>query len=389
MSDARPTVAVMRKTWLARSEAWIHAELRYGTRYPRIVLTTQTMHLNQFAWPKIFMPADLKRFSRAWLDDRLGRLLFGNEHYFERVVRREGVGLLHVHFGYDGVWALPLKERTGLPMVVAFHGGDMYEPDNLARFREDYARLFALGECFTVQGENMRRNLAAIGCPPEKIRLIHHSVDPNEWPYLDRPPIENEIRLLFCARLIPIKGLRYVLDAMKVLKDRSLPARLRVIGYYAETDPPEVDYEAHVRELGIEGCVDFLGYQPHSAFREELKSAHIFVQPSVTLRGQVLEGGHPFTIIEAESSGCPVIGTRHSDLPEAIPDGVAGFVVDERAPDQIADRVQWFHENPDQLRIIGRQARGHVERQHNAKVEAERLETLYDEILGRKRHCDA
>ena len=382
MSNDRPVVAVMRKTYLGRSEPWIHAELRHARRYRKIVLTTRTENIDLFPWPKVFMPGRLPRLSPAWWRDRIGRRLLGREPYFEGIVERESVALLHAHFAYDAVWALPLKERTGLPMVTTFHGGGLYEDENIRLFRRDYDRLFAAGERFVVLGANMREAAIRLGCPEEKIRVIHLAVDLDEWPFQQRPPFEGRLRLLFCARLIEIKGLRYVLEALKLLGDSGVDVELTVIGYVGDTDVREMDHEACVREAGIAERVTFLGFQPQERFREELLRAHVFLQPSVTTAAGQIEGSHPTTLVEAQASGCPVIATHHSDIPEVVLDGATGWLVQEKQPEEIASKIEWFARHPQSLAEFGSNARRHVESHNNAAIENEKLEALYDELLG-------
>ncbi len=382
MTNTNSIVAVMRKTYLGRSEPWIHAELRYAQRYRKIVLTTRTENLDLYPWPDIFMPAQLRRLSPAWFRDRVGRCLLGRERYLEGVVEREGVALLHAHFAYDAVWALPLKERTRLPMVTTFHGGGLYEDENVELFRSDYDRLFATGERFIALGGNMREAAIRLGCPEEKIRVIHLAVDLDEWPFQQRPPLEGRLRLLFCARLIEIKGLRYVLEALKLLADAGVDVDLTVIGYVGDTDVREMDHEAYVRESGLQERVTFLGFQPQERFREELRRAHVFLQPSITTTVGQIEGSHPTTLVEAQASGCPVIATHHSDIPEVVRDGVSGWLVQEKRPEEIAAKVQWFARHPESLAEFGANARQHVETHNNAAVENEKLEAVYDELLG-------
>ena len=383
MSGHRPTVAVMRKTYLAASETWIHSELRHARRYGRIVLTTRTENLDLFGWPDIYMPADLRRLSPAWFRDRLGRLLGGREKYFEEVCLRRGVRLLHVHFAYDAVWAMPLHRRTGLPMVVAFHGADVYNPQVVEPFADAYAELFQCAGRFIALGPRMVDRAVELGCPRDRIRVVHLSVDMDRYAFAPRAPVRDRLVLLFCARLVEVKGLRYVLDAVAMLKGRRVPVELRVIGY---ADPPDMDYPARVAELGIESHVRFLGRQPPDAVRQAMAEAHVFVQPSVTTRDGIIEGAHPTTLVEAQAVGCPTLATRHSDIPQVVLDGETGRLVDEKRPDQIADAVQGFYEHPDQLGEYGRRAREHVAQHFNASIEAEKLEAVYDELLKGEAH---
>jgi len=380
MSDERPTAAVLRRTFLGRSEVFIYNELKYGRRYRRIVLTTRTENLDLFPWPDIHMPADLRPPARRWLEDRLWRRLAGRERHLERVCAEEGVDVLHAHFAYDAVWALPLKRATGLPLVTSFHGADIYNAANVKRFRAEYDELFAVGERFVAMGARMAEHAVSLGCPRERIRIVHYNVDPQDYAFSPRRPVEGRLVLLFCARLIEVKGLRYVIEALPLLEEAGVPVQLRVIGY---ADPPDMDYPRLAEHLGVADRVVFLGYQPPARVKEEMARAHVFLQPSVRTADGIIEGAHPTTFVEAQAIGCPVIGTYHSDIPEVVREGETGWLVEERRPDQIADRVQWFYEHPDQLAVFGRRARAHVERNYNAATENEKLERIYDELLGR------
>ena len=112
-----------------------------------------------------------------------------------------------------------------------------------------------------------------------------------------------------------------------------------------------------------------------------MAAAHVFIQPSVTTHDGIVEGAHPTTLVEAQAIGCPIIATRHSDIPEVVRDGQSGWLVDEKSATQIADRVQWYWEHPESLQPFGDSARGHIETEYNAVTENRKLEAVYDELL--------
>ena len=84
----------------------------------------------------------------------------------------------------------------------------------------------------------------------------------------------------------------------------------------------------------------------------------------------------------AQACGVPVIATWHSDIPEAVRHGETGWLVEEKSPEQIAERVAWFRDHPAALADFGCCARGYVERRHNAEIETEKLEMIYDELIA-------
>lgn len=73
-----------------------------------------------------------------------------------------------------------------------------------------------------------------------------------------------------------------------------------------------------------------MGYQPHSVFLREVERHHIFLSPSVHVSNGDSEGGVPVSLIEASTSGMPILSTNHCDIPEVIVDGQSEYLVPER-----------------------------------------------------------
>ena len=58
-------------------------------------------------------------------------------------------------------------------MVTTFYGEDMSRLPRDPAWREKYATLFAEGECFLTEETHMKRDLVALGCPEEKVKVQH------------------------------------------------------------------------------------------------------------------------------------------------------------------------------------------------------------------------
>lgn len=83
------------------------------------------------------------------------------------------------------------------------------------------------------------------------------------------------------------------------------------------------------RELKINNRVSLTGFISQEELREILYASHIFLHPSETGRDGNQEG-IPNSMLEAMASGLPVFATQHGGIPEAIENGVSGFLVGER-----------------------------------------------------------
>ena len=69
-----------------------------------------------------------------------------------------------------------------------------------------------------------------------------------------------------------------------------------------------------------------------------MADADCMVAPSVTAAYGDMEG-LPLVVVEAMATGLPVIGTRHSGIPEAVLDGDNGLIVEERDDAGLAEAI--------------------------------------------------
>ena len=175
-------------------------------------------------------------------------------------------------------------------------------------------------------------------------------------------------RLLCVSRIDPRKGLRYLPDALAVLRDRGLDPALDVLG-------PTVgrlgEYERAAtveaaRRHGLESAVHFHG----PASLEEVYAAYtrhdLLVVPS--LPGE----GIPRVLLEAMAAGLPVVATRVAGIPDLVKDGENGLLVppgDSRAIGDAAARLL----TDDALRARCVAGGYETARQHTADAQADRL----------------
>src|SRR3989442_188084 len=137
----------------------------------------------------------------------------------------------------------------------------------------------------------------------------------------ERRATGDSFRILYVGNLIPRKGVRYLIDALKRLPP-DIPAKLLILG--EGTDRPKL--EAQVRELGLNGRVTMPGRVPdpdlHRAFRE----ADVFVLPSIVDKRGDTEG-LGVVLLEAMSYRVPVIGSAIGGITDIISDGETELLV--------------------------------------------------------------
>lgn len=131
------------------------------------------------------------------------------------------------------------------------------------------------------------------------------------------------------------------------------------------------------KSLGISSHIMFLGKIPYEKLPLFYSMCDVFVNPAL---------GEGFGIVTAEAMamGKPVIAVRRYGSIDLVLDHVNGFLVDPRNPKQIADKILWLINNPDEARRMGMNGRKIVEDKFNINKRIDRIVSLYHRILEEK-----
>lgn len=130
-----------------------------------------------------------------------------------------------------------------------------------------------------------------------------------------------------------------------------------------------------MRDHHLADCVTLHGAQPHDVVQRLMHDADIFLQHSVTDPKTGDEEGLPVSVLEAMAESLPVVSTRHAGIPEAVEEGVTGYLVDEGDSKAMAERLRALCQEPGQ-----RHAMGHAGWQKAKKLfswEKERADLLH------------
>ena len=298
---------------------------------------------------------------------------------YECLLAHRRPALIHAHFGIEGVYALPLAEKLGVPLVTTFHGFDatlstagFFASPAWAWYPLLRPRLARRGNLFLCASHFIRERLLAQGFPPERLRVNYIGVDCAA--VTPRAADEEEAVILHVARLVEVKGTEFLLRAFAHLGPQHAAARLVIIG----DGPLRGRLERLAREAGVAARVVFLGALPHSQVLGWMRRAALLALPSVRTASGRVEGLGMVTL-EAAATGVPAIGSNLGGIAETIADGETGFLVPERDPTALAARMGELLADTGLRRRMGVAARRRVERDFDITRQTAALETLYDE----------
>lgn len=373
------SVGIFRLQLFKPSETFIPSQVKQLVRYSPTYVGKRMFGSSGSA--EVVLPKFATQVGRAL--DKMTMSVLRNPAPFISALGHRHLNLIHAHFGVDGVFALPLARRLGIPMITTLHGFDVTRSDgNMLRsaspslingvlFRRQLQRE---GSLFICVSEFIRRAAIARGYPDERMHVNYIGID-CKMLQLRGWAAEDDSLIVQVGRLVEVKGTSYLLKAMGRIKDSCAKARLVVIG----DGPLRSALEAEVRHLRLEDRVRFLGVQPHAEVLKWVARAAVMVVPSITAANGD-EEGFGMVNIEASAQGVPVVAFNSGGIGEAIIDGQTGLLAPERDVHSLASCIESLLQDRELRQILGSNGRRRVEKHFDIRVQTDRLEHIYDQV---------
>jgi glycosyltransferase involved in cell wall biosynthesis len=165
------------------------------------------------------------------------------------------------------------------------------------------------------------------------------------------PPVRKRtgsLRLLTVGRLQQMKGHLHALAALRISLDQGANVTYSIVG----AGPDQRTIEASIGELGLGDRVQMLGSLGEEGIRESLGESDVFILPSFGL-GEAF----PVAVMEAMSSGLPVISTIIGGTPDMITNGVDGILIPQQDESALAEAIQTLDDSEELRTRLGSAAR--------------------------------
>jgi glycosyltransferase involved in cell wall biosynthesis len=384
---SKPVVASYCPDFLKSDMQHIYRQISDLREWEARVITHRRENEALFPWPRkkirVLRKHPLRLVRRLWhrqLHRRPVPPTLGEIKEFLYQAFRFDARLLHIYFGHIAVQWLPLMKACPLPVVVSFHGADVGVGVESAQLRE----VFRCARLILARSRALIEDLRVHGCPMEKLRLQRTGIPTDFWlpPPNPRlfPPANGAWQFVQACRLVEKKGVTTTLRAFAKIIRTHPNARLTLIG----DGPLRSALEVSARELGITRNLTFAGFLPPEKIRHIFHAAHAFFHPSVTTADGNREGV-PNSLLEAMATGLPALATKHGGIPEAIEDGVSGFLVDEGDADGLASAALRLTTGDVNYDAVSRAARNAVLREFERSTQTAVLEACYNEAASTPR----
>jgi glycosyltransferase involved in cell wall biosynthesis len=215
----------------------------------------------------------------------------------------------------------------------------------------------------------------------EKIRVIHNGVDTNKFkPAADKRKVKEEmgldpedIAVLSVGRLYARKGLFTLIESMPAVVKRFRNAKFVISGKGQSREMEKL--VAHAARLGVRNNIVFTGYFPDKKLPLLYQAADVFAFST-------FYENLPFAVLEALSTGLPVVTTNVGGIPEMIDNGKNGFLVQPFNAKQLSDKILHCLEHPAAALEMGFSARQTILERFDWRLIVQKVLRVYEEALS-------
>lgn len=274
-----------------------------------------------------------------------------------------------VETGLMGAFVHEACEEAKLPFVVHFHGVDAFGRELLERWLPNYRKFFQTTASVAVVSKAMHAQLLQLGAAPERTLLAPYGVA------IDLPalaaPAKAPPHFVAVGRFVEKKAPHLTLQAFAAVHRAVPEARLVMIG-----DGPLLPAcQQWAAENGVADAVTFAGVRSREEVSRRMAASRVFVQHSVVAANGDSEG-LPLAVLEAGAHALPVVSTRHAGIPDAVREGVDGFLVTENDVTAMAEAMLRLAHDGDLAARLGASFRERVVAHYSRERSLERLHAI-------------
>lgn len=283
--------------------------------------------------------------------------------------------IVHVHISiyfsfYRKSVIFWLARLFGKRVVAHCHGGRFKEFYDSNRINAFFIRnLLNASHMIIVMSKRWKQTFKGF-TRNEKVVILYNPVDTAI--FKDSYPWENNIspkKILFMGNIGKLKGVYDILEAAPQIISCYPDVRFIFAGNGDLEGARGVSLEKEINEN-----VEFVGWVRGETKTSYFKSSDIFLLPS-------FNEGLPVSVLEAMAAGLPVVSTQIGGIPDAIEDGVNGFLIEPGDILAITEKVLYLLRNPDILKEMGTKNKTKIKETFDLDIIISQLLEIYKSVL--------
>lgn len=180
--------------------------------------------------------------------------------------------------------------------------------------------------------------------------------------------------ILFLSNMMEAKGVWDLVDACKILKDKGLKYKCHFVGKWS--DISEKKFKDRINDSDLTDIVYAHGAKYGNDKKQFFEMADCFVFPTY-----YHNECFPLVLLEAMEQSIACISTDEGGIKGIIDENKTGFVVDKHSPEQLADKIEYFIDHPNQCKEMGKTGRIKFENEYTIEKFENNMKNILNEIL--------
>jgi glycosyltransferase involved in cell wall biosynthesis len=184
----------------------------------------------------------------------------------------------------------------------------------------------------------------------------------------------TKIQLLYFANFLPSKGIKEILEALGILKEKGIDSfEMTAVGAW--------DNEEYRKE-----CIDILDKNNiEVSFHKPMSGEEkwqTFADADVFLFTPNGPEGHPWVIVEALSAGLPIISTDQGAIVESVLHNKNGIILKNSSPNEISKELERMMLDKDMIEEMGKESKLHYNQNFTEARMVENISKTFNSILN-------
>ncbi|OZG68545.1 glycosyltransferase family 4 protein [Bifidobacterium eulemuris] len=315
--------------------------------------------------------------TRAGAWGKIKKMLLG----FARIaftIRKHDIDIVHVHMSERGSvfregFVVLLANTLGSKTIIHMHGAEIetWYKNQWPLVRKLIRYIFCSADRMLILGTKWRPFISEVmQGQTQKIKVLRNAVHVES----SNMACASATDILFYGALIKRKGVDDLLQAFAAIKDEIPTMNLRLYGDDQDYRPIE-----KISEFGLEGRASYGGWVTPDNREQVFANTLVNVLPSYN-------EGLPMTILESMGYGIPNISTNIAAIPEAVDDGVNGFLVRPGDVEALKQRLLKLCTDKELWQQFSNNAHTKAYDFFSLDSHIKRLLSIYDELLADHSH---
>lgn len=297
--------------------------------------------------------------------------------YYYNLLKDKNINHIHADFiSSPARLAIKLSRLLNVPFSAKFHAYDIYmlkddlKTSNSKHIIDIFSNSSIIFSEHQFGIDYFKKKFSNIyEFNKFKIIVNRTGIDCEYYSFQKRNYYQDKIYILSVARLEKKKGLDDFVFFCQYLRNYKINFEAFIVGY-----GPLFGYLKNlIKELDLTTCVYLLNYQsPEIVKHLYYKCNYFFLLSKLDIKTGNMDG-IPTSILEAMSCGCVVFSTNISGIPEAVIDGVTGYLCEDSNAKNVFEKFISVERNHDILKTISINARKKIESDFNREIQSSKL----------------